>query len=201
MHQYTQAVTFLGFIFQVTEGIRYGSSHPSAVFWATCYYKTTARREQQSPATFDATHAWIPCSGSNAFPSNLSQGRQIDTYLALRSTFGERNRNLSIQHLKQPAEEMGPQIVSSPEADDVSSLTITTAEALAAAPDKTKVVPERIDVTKFIKADLALGHTSTTFRWRDVLAEKEGNSTGQPTGLTLARNGDTLPALVISLKP
>jgi hypothetical protein len=109
-------------------------------------------------------------------------------------------RDLHIEHLKQPVETIGSSVVSERRVDDAGTVTVNQEDALLGAVDKSKVKAKSIDVTALIKADLAKGYTSTVFRWRDVLAEKEGNPKVQATGVSLSGETQFLPALIITTK-
>lgn len=108
-------------------------------------------------------------------------------------------RELEIDHFNSALPVLSNEGISSllvESAGRVMASKKTTVPATLAA--KTAPVPLRIDVTNLVKADLASGHVSTTFRWRDVLAEKEGNPNIQPVGVNLSTGAETVPALAIT---
>lgn len=131
----------------------------------------------------------------------LEKIEKVELQFHVSAIVGDKSeRELQIQHLQQPSETMESSVVSDSRVDDVETVTVSKEDALLEAADRSKVKPKSIDVTKLIKADLAKGRTSTVFRWRDVLAEKEGNPTVQATGVGLSREAPFLPALLITTK-
>lgn len=126
---------------------------------------------------------------------------KVELQFTVNSIAGNKNeRALNIQHLKHAVETMGPAAVATTDVDDVSTLNVSGADALTGAANQAAVKPKAVDVTSFIKADLARGQAATVFRWRDVQAEIDGNPINAPTGVTIAQAGGRLPSLVITLK-
>jgi hypothetical protein len=111
-----------------------------------------------------------------------------------------KERTIEVDHFNIPVPILDVNAISTEEVEWAGSF-IASKETTTAAARANKVPAEamRIDVTALVKGDLAKGHVSTTFRWRDVLAEKEGNLLMQPVGITLSAQPETMPSMVITL--
>lgn len=122
------------------------------------------------------------------------QIEKVELAFAVRAVNGgAATRVLNIQHFQKPLAATNAEATSRDDVDNAGDVTLSLT-------DVSKTRNQRIDVTAWVKQDLARGYASSSFRFRDVQAEKEGNPKGQPAGITLESAAGSLPALLITKK-
>lgn len=110
-----------------------------------------------------------------------------------------RNRTIEVQHFLRSTGTLNEDEVSSPDVEPAGTFEAKSDDMLGFTRHKNlPAVPVRLDVTELVLKDLAAGRISSTFRWRDVLGEKEGNPTLQATGVGLSYEAATIPTLHIT---
>lgn len=121
--------------------------------------------------------------------------QKVELTFAVTNSYGaDARRTIDIQHFQNALGELNAEAANRPDVDDAGEVSVNPAEVSA---ERT----QKVDVTAWIKSDLAQGHLSSTFRFRDVQAEKEGNTKGQAVGVVIGRASANLPALTVTLAP
>jgi len=63
-----------------------------------------------------------------------------------------------------------------------------------------KIVKYTLDVTKFVRSDLAKGRKFTSYRWRDLTAEEKGNTFLSPWFVRLVGDASDMPTLELTFE-
>jgi hypothetical protein len=112
----------------------------------------------------------------------------------------ETNQVINVQALTRPAEALNGDTLTTDATQTVGDLTVTAADAFFGATGRRTDVPlQKLDVTAAVKAALAQGASSITFRMRNPVAEEKGNVTMHAEGIIITKS--PLPRLIITPKP
>ena len=107
-------------------------------------------------------------------------------------------REIALVVFDRQLNELTEESLSSSEVKPVATVTVSSAEQTKGGQAEGKV--KEFEVTNQLLEKIQAGMTSISFRLQDVKAEKDGNPTLQPTGITLDKRPGFLPKIMVRIE-
>lgn len=106
---------------------------------------------------------------------------------------------LEVEHFQETMDTLTGADLNRPDVDSAAVITVTEDQAINGENGVRGIPPLEIDVTDAVKADLAKGNTTATFRLRAPEIEGKANTALTSCGVVVARGENQRPVLQITL--